>query len=221
MFITCPLCLDTDRKAVVAGADDRRYHLCAGCALIFVDPAQHLALAEEKAHYDTHQNSIEDDGYVGFLNRVLAPMLPYLNQTMRGLDYGCGPGPALSQLVRRQGIACEDYDPIFASRPPQPPYDFLFATECFEHFHRPDSEIQRVCRLLKPGGLLGVMTERWTTIDQFAGWYYTKDPTHTCFYHQKTFSFLCRRFGLELLWQDEKRVAILRDGRTPTNKDEQ
>ena len=39
---------------------------------------------EEKARYLMHQNSIEDDDYVRFLNRVLHPMLPYLDKTMRG-----------------------------------------------------------------------------------------------------------------------------------------
>jgi SAM-dependent methyltransferase len=116
----------------------------------------------------------------------------------------------LSQLLRRQGIACEDYDPLFASHPLQPPYDFIFATECFEHFHQPNREIDRICKLLKPDGLLGIMTERWTTLEKFAGWYYTKDPTHVSFFHEQTFSFLRQQFGLELLWKDGNRVMILR-----------
>jgi SAM-dependent methyltransferase len=215
MLMTCPLCSIAGQTKAVTGADSRQYHLCCSCSLIFVDPCHHLSLAEEKAHYTTHENSIENDGYVNFLNLVLQPMRPYLDDTMRGLDYGCGPGPTLSQLLKRQGIACDDYDPLFASRPLQPPYDFIFATECFEHFYKPNKEIQQVCRLLKPGGLLGIMTECWTTLDQFAKWYYTKDPTHTAFFHEDTFSFLCRQFGLEVLWKDEKRVVIFRDGRNP------
>lgn len=165
---------------------------------------------EEKARYATHENSIENDGYVRFLNRVLHPMLPFLDKTMRGLDYGCGPGPTLSQLVRQHGIACEDYDPLFANGDLRPPYDFILSTECFEHFHNPSQDIHRLCSLLKPGGLLGIMTERWATLEQFAMWNYTTDPTHTSFYHDDTFTFLCNRFALELLWHDENRVMILR-----------
>ncbi|MBN1919507.1 MAG: class I SAM-dependent methyltransferase [Verrucomicrobia bacterium] len=210
MLITCPLCLASGHTEGVHGADDRRYHLCHNCALIFVDARHHVSLEKEKARYATHQNSVDNEGYVRFLNRVLHPMLPYLDSTMRGLDYGCGPGPTLSQLVKQQGIACEDYDPFFADSPPKPPYDFIFSTECFEHFHRPSEDIQRLCSLLKPGGLLAIMTERWATLEQFATWHYTNDETHTSFYHQKTFMFLCSRFGLDLLWQDEKSVVILR-----------
>jgi len=210
MPITCPLCLVCGETAEVPGADRRRYHLCRRCFLIFADPCQHLSPEEERARYTTHENRIENEGYVRFLNRVLRPMLPYLDKGMRGLDYGCGPGPTLSALLRRHGLACDDYDPFFASRSLRPPYDFIVSTECFEHFYRPNEEIRRLCDLLNPGGLLGIMTERWATLERFATWYYTRDPTHTSFFHEKTFQFMCDRFGLDRLWQDENRVVILR-----------
>lgn len=163
-----------------------------------------------KARYELHKNSIEDADYVDFLNRIIRPMLPYLHNDMRGLDYGSGPSPVLSQLVRRQGFTCEDYDPFFADRSLQPPYDFIFSTECFEHFHYPRVDIQRICTLLKPGGLLGIMTGRWTILKSFANWHYTHDLTHVSFYHAKTFDYLCRHYGLTILWQDEKRSVIFR-----------
>lgn len=198
------------------GADARGYHLCGNCALIFADPAHRLAPAAEKAYYATHENGIDNAGYVRFLGRVLEPMLPHLDGGMRGLDYGCGPGPTLSLLVRQQGIACDDYDPFFADRPLKPPYDFMFSTECFEHFHHPAAEIARIHALLKPGGLLGIMTERWTTPEAFARWHYTRDPTHVSFFHADSFDFLCARFGFTPVWMDESRVAILR--KNPTDQ---
>ncbi len=210
MPITCPLCLTTGQTTEVNGQDNRRYYLCHTCALIFADPAHHLPLVAEEAHYRTHENSIENSGYVRFLNRLLHPVLPYLNETMRGLDYGCGPGPTLSQLVRQQGIACADYDPIFFDHPLEPPYDFILSTECFEHFYHPQQDIARICGLLAAGGVLGIMTETWTSLDNFATWYYPRDPTHTSFYHATTLDFVCQHFGLEMLWQDGRRVFILR-----------
>ncbi|WKZ37134.1 MAG: class I SAM-dependent methyltransferase [Anaerolineales bacterium] len=218
--MNCPLCLASASITDVRGMDARRYHLCGNCLLIFADPSHHLSPAEEKARYETHNNSIEDGGYVQFLNRVIQPMLPYLHKDMRGLDYGSGPGPALSRLVRRQGIDCEDYDPFFGDHPLHPPYDFVFSTECFEHFKNPQAEIQRVCDLLKPVGLLGIMTERWATLESFADWYYTQDPTHVSFYHANTFDFLCRRFGLTVLWQDGSRVVIFQRSHIADNPDE-
>lgn len=210
MTLPCPLCLTSDRTEPVRGADRRRYFHCPHCRLIFTDPRDMLSPEQERARYGQHQNSIEDSGYVRFLQQILRPMLPLLNPAMRGLDYGCGPGPVLSQLLRREGLACDDYDPLFAPGPLQPPYDFILSTECFEHFHVPGREIARVCGLLAPGGLLGIMTEFWTTRDRFATWSYTRDRTHVAFYHRQTLDVIARCFGLELFWQDGCRVALFR-----------
>ncbi|MBN1424958.1 class I SAM-dependent methyltransferase [Candidatus Fermentibacteria bacterium] len=207
---SCPLCRISGQTTPVRGPDDRRYHLCGNCSVIFVEPPHHLPQAEERARYETHKNSIEDPGYVRHLNRLLHPMLPHLDRTMRGLDYGSGPVPVLSLLVRQQGIVCDDYDPFFADSPPRPPYDFVISSECFEHFCDPAGEIGRIRPLLKPGGLLGIMTERWVSVDRFGSWHYPRDPTHVVFYHADSFAFMCTRFGFATVWRDEIRVTILR-----------
>jgi len=208
--LQCPLCLVLGKTTYVRGADHRRYYLCGNCSLIFSDPEHDLSPTQEKAFYLNHENSIKNPGYVDFLHRVIQPMLSRLDCGMKGLDYGCGPGPTLSHLLQRHGIVCEIYDPLFADHPLRPPYDFIFATECFEHFHHPEIDIRRISSLLKPGGLLGLMTERWTTPEQFVSWYYTRDPTHVCFYHERTLDFVCHRYGFAPTWMDESRVAILR-----------
>lgn len=210
MLLPCPLCMTCHEKQIITGADQRKYYLCAQCSLIFIDPCHHLSPEEEKQHYATHENHLQNKGYVRFLNQLLEPMLPYLDSLMHGLDYGCGPEPTLSQLVKQHGIACDDYDPFFANAALRPPYDFILATECLEHFYYPKKEFQRMCEWLKPGGVLGIMTEHWATLEQFKTWYYTKDPTHVCFYHEKTLEYLCRHYGLVRLWDDNKRVSIFR-----------
>jgi len=211
----CPLCGDAGDKKKLAGADRRRYHCCPGCQLVFVDPVQLPPPDQERTRYQQHHNSIEDAGYVGFLELVLTPLRPHLNPSMRGLDYGCGPNPVLAQLVRGQGLHCDTYDPFFADHPLQPPYDFLLSTECFEHFHQPARDLARICQLLRPGGWLGIMTELWATPEQFATWAYTRDRTHVCFFHEQTLHFLCQRFPLELVWLDHHRVALFRRTTSP------
>ncbi len=205
----CPLCLKDGPFKAIKGADKRSFWLCPSCYLIFADPAGHLSPEQEKAFYGTHQNTIENAGYVAFLQRVLTPALPFLKPNMRVLDYGCGPGPVLSALVRQQGFECDNYDPFFMPEQPRPPYDMVFASECFEHFHRPQHEINRLVSLLSPAGYLAIMTEQWQTEAAFASWHYSKDPTHVVFFHQRSVDYICAHFGFNLCWQDGRRVVIL------------
>ncbi len=80
---------------------------------------------------------------------AIDPALPYLTAGMTGLDYGCGPTPTLSVMLRREGIRCEDYDPFFVGHPLQKTFDFVFSTEAFEHFFHPGREIRKI-RALTP-----------------------------------------------------------------------
>src|SRR6056297_188422 len=208
--LPCPLCSDRKTKSHVSGADKRQYYHCSNCGLIFADPAHSLSAKKEKEAYETHNNSPENRGYVQFLNRAVAPMMYYLNASMTGLDYGCGPGPTVSWILKQNGIQCENYDPFFLNIKLKSTYDFIFCTECFEHFFYPEKDIVKIRDLLKPCGLLCVMTNLWTTFDAFRSWQYTRDNTHVSFYSEETFRFICRQFGFDLLWQDHDRVLILR-----------
>lgn len=206
----CPLCVKPTEFTEVPGPDERSYYLCGSCSLIFTDTTSHLSLAQEKKHYGTHENGIEHKGYVTFLNKAIKPALPFLKPGMVGLDYGCGPVPTLSLLLKESGYEVDDYDPnFFPELPEGKQYDFIFATECFEHFFFPAKDLQHLRKLLKEEGLLIVMTERWKDVKDFKRWYYAKDPTHVSFYHNNTFSSICSKFNFDQLFTDASRVVIL------------
>lgn len=205
----CTLCGTENTFLVESGSDKRMYYACADCDLIFVDSEFHVSRIEEIKRYIEHNNGMEHAGYVNFLNRVIQPVMPYLSEEMIGLDYGCGPTPTLSQLLKRDGITCYDYDPLFGFTHPHTQYDFIFATECFEHFFNPGRELERIDQLLRPGGYLAVMTEQWESLIRFKSWYYKRDKTHVSFFHRNTFTYLCKRFGYTILWHDRNRVIVL------------
>ena len=208
--LICPLCGHSGVLPALSGADQRHYRCCPQCQLIFVEPEERPSRCEERDRYLLHQNNGNDSGYVHFLDQLLTPLTPYLIPAMRCIDYGCGPVAMLARLVREKGYACDIYDPLFADRPLTSPYDCILACECCEHFHEPARDFVRICSLLVPRGLLALMSERWTTPAQFATWSYTRNRTHVSFFHQETLTALCRLFGLELLWQDQQRVALFR-----------
>lgn len=178
--------------------DERRdYYRCGRCSLVFVPQRALLSAAAEKAEYDLHENSIDDAGYRRFLGRLAEPLLERLAAGSHGLDFGCGPGPALAAMFAEAGHEMAVFDcfyapdlSVFKRR-----YDFITATEVVEHLHRPGNELQRLWRLLKPGGHLGLMTK--LVIDQaaFSRWHYKNDPTHVGFFSRETFDWLAAEWG--------------------------
>ncbi len=205
----CWLCKSENKLLPITAIDQRSYRFCKNCYLISTEKKDLLSIEQEKQRYLTHQNSIEFEGYVNFLKQVITPALNYITKEMIGLDYGCGHTPTLSKILNNDGYLCEDYDPLFVNNNLDKRYDYIFCTEAFEHFHDPYKEIKQIHSLLHEEGILAFMTERWIDLDQFSSWYYLRDNTHVCFYHDKTFSYICNKFGFKQLFDDEKRVIIL------------
>jgi SAM-dependent methyltransferase len=207
----CTLCQNIHLEHIDIENDTRKYILCLSCYLIFTHPQHLLPKSTAKAHYLNHNNTIEQEGYRKFLNRVITPALRFISPGMKGLDYGCGPTPVLSKILEEKGITCYNYDPLFDFDHPLEIYDFVFATECFEHFTVPGTDIKDLLALIKPGGFLGLMTHQWETVDNFKKWYYKNDPTHVSFYHQKTFEYISNQYRLRYQFNDSNRVVILKN----------
>lgn len=197
----CPLC--TCQETVLFFKDRKRtYRRCRRCRLVFVASRFWLSVADEKSVYDLHDNDPNDPGYRHFLGRLTTPLLQKLDMQpgQKGLDFGCGPGPALAELMEAHGHQMELYDPFYADDPTvfTKKYDFITATEVVEHLRDPQQQWTTLFALLKKGGWLGIMTKLVIDKTAFAGWHYTRDPTHICFYSQPTFYYLAERFNAKL-----------------------
>ncbi len=181
----------------MARLDGCDYWRCDRCALRFLDPAHHPDAATERAVYACHDNRVDDPRYRRFLARLADPLRARLPPGASGLDYGCGPGPALAALLTEAGHPTAIYDPVFA--PDRAAlaarHDFVTCTETAEHFHDPAAEFARLRGLVRPGGWLAVMTCFQTDDARFAQWHYRKDPTHVAFYRAATFRWLADQWG--------------------------
>lgn len=206
----CPLCNHSKGLEAVEGPLDRHYFHCPECDLIFVVSTDLLSVDEERKRYVLHENDINDPGYVGFLSQAVEPALPFLDSGMEGLDFGSGPGPALSMLLREKGLHCQDYDPVFGPSLPDGSFDFIFSTEAFEHFHDPVKEMNLIDERLNPGGYLIVMSMWHHGPGNFRNWFYARDDTHVLFFSLKTFLFIASQWQYELILDDGKRVVIFR-----------
>tara|TARA_B100000959_G_C14855075_1_gene571795 strand:- start:100 stop:750 length:651 start_codon:yes stop_codon:yes gene_type:complete len=186
----CPLC--KSGSSFFYEATQRLFLRCKQCALIFVSPESLPSREEEQAQYDLHENSPNDIGYRNFLNRLAGPLLERLKPESSGLDFGCGPGPTLSVMLEEAGHEMRLYDPIYHPNDHllSQSYDFITATEVFEHLHEPAKDLEILFSAIKNDGWLGIMTKRALDKESFTRWHYTHDPTHVCFWSEVTFNWL-------------------------------
>lgn len=211
----CPLCA-RDRVAWFSRDRRREYLRCTDCGLVFVAPGYHLDREAEKAEYDLHRNDVDDPGYRAFLSRLAGPLLERIPAAARGLDFGCGPGPALAAMLEEAGHKIALYDIFYQpdSAVLQRRYQFVTASEVVEHLHHPGAVLDQLWELLEAGGYLGVMTKLVRDAEAFARWHYKNDPTHVCFFSEQSWQWWAQAHdaGLERIGAD---VILLRKAAKP------
>ena len=196
----CPICSGTNVFSFqLIGSIE--YFRCKTCLGLFTDPESRLSPQEEKERYSQHNNAINDPQYRKFLSNLYLPLSQKLSSNMKGLDYGCGPGPALAEMFREDNYTIDIYDPYFFPDKSllDKKYDFVTCTETAEHFCEPHKEFNRLDSLLVGGGWLGVMTNFYNDSIDFEDWYYRKDPTHVVFYTEQTLEAI----ALMMTWSIE------------------
>ncbi|MCX9085723.1 MAG: class I SAM-dependent methyltransferase [Candidatus Methanoperedens sp.] len=184
---------------------------CPECDLIFVPESYHLSLLDEEARYNLHNNTILNEGYVNNFNEIISLVRKYCPDLNSILDYGCGPGPVLSELLKINGFNCDIYDPIFFPDRPDRTYDLVISTEVFEHFRNVKTELKKVLSLISPGGYLVVMTLLHDPVTNFEDWWYHSDPTHISFFSRKTFEWICGKYDLKFMFSNMKNIIIIQN----------
>ena len=187
-------------------SDSLNYWHCNSCGARFLDKKHHIDKDSEKKRYLEHENIIEDQGYRNFLSKLSSPLMDKINPNAKGLDFGCGHGPALADIFIKNKYLIDLYDPFFFPNKEifSKTYDFITCTETAEHFFNPKKEFDLINTLLKKDGWLGVMTCFLTSHDAFDSWHYRRDPTHVVFYAEKTFEVIAKQrdWNCEIIAKD-------------------
>ena len=206
----CILCGSTGAFSLDFNKPVKRIFLhCPQCDLIFVPETHHLSPDQEVSRYKMHRNTLSNEGYVGMFLEKIAMVHKYCPHVKSVLDYGCGPSPVLAELLKREGFSCDIYDPYFFPEFPEGSYDLVISTEVFEHLRNFKTELNKICKLIKQGGYLAVMTSLHDVVIDFKNWWYASDPTHICFFGVRTFEWLAKEFGFEIKFRDNKNFIIL------------
>lgn len=206
---SCPLCSSSETQ--LYHSDIRRWYLiCDNCNLVFVPPEYHLNEYDEKKIYDLHENDPYDEGYRRFLSRLADPLSSRLSPEAIGLDFGCGPGPALVKMLEERGFIMSSYDKFYKKdrNALKKSYDFICSTEVVEHLQNPAKDFMSLFSLLNKGGILALMTKIVIDKSAFSKWHYIQDQSHICFYSKETFAYLAEQYDCSLEFSD-KDVIIL------------
>ena len=134
----CIVCKN-QKASVFTNIKQKRYWNCSYCESIFLDKEFYLNFNDEHKHYLTHNNDVNDPRYKQFLSNLMLPLIDRIKLNSIGLDYGCGPGPALSLMLQEKGYQMFNYDPFFHPKKSNllKKYDFISCSETVEHFHNP------------------------------------------------------------------------------------
>ena len=208
--INCKLCNSTCSEIIEYKQE--KYYYCSGCELIFLDENFIPGPAEEKARYQEHDNTHQNEGYVKmferFINRAL---VSWWDGVETVLEFGCGPGPVLADLLEDEGFLVDKYDPCFFPEKvyKNKKYDLITATEVFEHLQAPFSVMELLLAHLSEKGLLAIMTSFHPGPEKFKDWWYKWDPTHICFFNESTFSWLAEEFSLNIKFIGDEKYCLL------------
>ena len=208
MSTTCPLCSNigtTFFKEV-----KQHFYLCNTCKGIFRNTSEYLNKTDEKERYQHHKNHINDLGYIKFANPIISSVKKHFNTNHKGLDFGAGHTPVISEILKTDGFQVEIFDPLFfnKSKVLNKSYDFITSCEVIEHFYNPKKEFELLYNLLKPNGKLICMTYIFDETIDFKSWFYKNDPTHVFLYQKETFQWIKNYFGFDNFIIDNRLIIF-------------
>lgn len=208
---TCPLC---HAESTVFRAYAKKTFLeCGICRGIFLPKIHHLDYEAEKARYDLHDNDVENLDYQKFVSPLVQAVLRDFTPFHKGLDFGAGPGPVITKLLRENDFDIIEYDPYYWDNPEllNEVYDYIVCCEVMEHFNTPDKSFQLLKKILKSKGKLYCMTSLYKEDINFDTWFYKNDVTHVFFYREETLQWIQQRFGFSSVELDGKAIIFSND----------
>lgn len=202
----CKVC--NSNTTVISHPKFGDYFYCCNCEFISKDESNRLNEEEEKIRYSIHKNSIEDKNYVDYFYRFLnGAVTPFVGEGKKGLDFGSGPSPVLAQLLEEKfNYKMDIYDYYFSPEKVYigKKYDLVTSTEVVEHLNDPLIYFNLFSNLLKPNGVLAIMTQfHKNDKDHFLSWSYIRDRSHISFYTPKTMKYIAGKVGVKVIYTDD------------------
>lgn len=140
-------------------------------------------------------------------------MEPFMHPASKILDFGSGPAPVFSQLLKSEGIDTDSYDLYFAPETPYKTrrYGAIAIIEVIEHLKSPMETLKELSGLLEPEGILSIMTAFHPgDTPAFPGWWYIQDSTHISFFNETVFRRIGEYLKMDLIYTNGKNTLVLK-----------
>jgi hypothetical protein len=191
----------------------RTFFRCNDCGFSFLHPD--FLPSEEAAlnRYKFHQNDDDNKGYQEYLSNIIDRALFYAGKPKSVIDWGSGPAPLASHILRDQGFSVFSWDPNFASseKPQQSFYDAGICIEVAEHFINPQKDFSAFFETVKRGSFVIVHTHLAPKDDDaFLRWWYTEDITHVSFYSECSLEIIAEKNNAKLITIENEKLVVYR-----------
>lgn len=195
----CKLC--NNHMKFFSTTRNRDYYRCPNCDSIQLHENYHLEKNSEKQRYENHNNDVFDRRYQEFVSPITNYVFKHFYPNHIGLDYGAGPGPVISKILKDHHYQIKQYDPFFHDNSEllKQTYDYIIACEVIEHFNYPNKEFSLLKKSLNNNGSLIIMTHIYKNEIDFDKWYYKNDETHIIFYTEKTLNYIKKTYNFKNL----------------------
>ncbi len=207
----CRICGQNTKK-IVDIKKDITYYRCKSCGFIYLDNKNIIDSCSEKKHYEKHNNGFDSLGYVKmFEDFIDVAIEPYIKSIKTALDFGCGKGPVLAELLHRKGIEVDKYDIYFYPKEVYKgkKYDLITSTEVFEHIKEPIESLKLLSQYTNKNGYIILMTKfPPLNKDEFLNWWYRRDITHISFFTPKSFEIMAKKMDLKIVKTLNNNIVI-------------
>jgi len=207
----CKIC-KADTQVLNDNKKELRYYRCSSCGFLYLDDEFIIGKESEKSQYDMHKNSFDSLGYVKmFEDFIEKAILPYEKNIATALEFGCGSGPVLAELLSRKGMTVDKYDLYFYPKKVYEgkKYDLITSTEVFEHLKNPIEILEMLVEHTSNNGYIVLMTKFPPKDDkEFLAWWYRRDPTHISFFTPKSFEIMAEKVGIKVVKTIDKDIVV-------------
>ena len=225
---SCPVCLSEGTKAGHQ-TQSMALRICCDCSFCWDEGAPLNPTALYQASY--FNNDGAHHGYANYFESMQFHARTFRHRLLRArhfaptanslLDVGCALGECLSvakQLgwERVHGLDVSDYAVQFAekrdlsvekgtlltTRLARATFDVVLLQDMIEHVHSPVDYLRSANELLKPNGILLIVTPDiggfWHRL-LGAKWYHFKPGEHLCFFSRRSLTLALKQSGFEVL----------------------